>query len=97
MPPAHGRNSSTQIHSWFRPVLMTWMMSKAWRRIGRISNRNDIFPLSNENLGSAMVAGCRQRKGHNVVTARRAEGPVAAGADDQILTLVASRTVGHGR
>src|ERR1700704_2617704 len=38
-----------------------------------------------------------QREGDDEVAARRAERAVAAGADDEILTLVRSRPVGHGR
>src|SRR4029077_2512558 len=68
------------------------MMSATWTMIDRI--RSDIPFL--RNLG--VRRRCRwQSEGDDVVAARRAERTVAAGADDQILTLVGSHPVGHGR
>src|SRR5205807_8366245 len=83
---------STQIHSWLRPVLMTWTMKAAWTRSDRM--RNNILYLS--GLGPRRCAG-GEREGDQVVAARRAEAAVAAGADDEIRVLVASGAIGHGR
>jgi len=51
--------------------------------------RSDI-PFISANLWVRRRCGW-QREGDDVVAARRAERAVAAGADDEILTLVASR------
>src|SRR5437763_6857171 len=48
------------------------------------------------NLGVRRRCGW-QREGDDVVATWRAERAVAAGTDDEILTLVATHPVGHGR
>src|SRR5258705_4517242 len=68
------------------------MMSATWTMIDRI--RSDI-PFISANLWVRRRSGW-QREGDDVVAARRAVRAVAAGADDDILTLVASRPARHG-
>src|SRR5579862_5896361 len=87
-------SASTQIQIWLRPVLMTWMISSTWMMSG---SRYSSMPRILRGLGECRRSDRRQRKGHDVIAAPRAERPVAAGTDDEILTLATPGPVGHGR
>ena len=97
MAAAHRHEtSSTQIQSWFRPVLMTWTMRSTWMM--QREDQKQHWTLSPRSAtGVPRLPRLRQREGHDVVAARRTERPVAAGADDDVLALVAAGAVGHRR
>src|SRR5215831_10015729 len=69
------------------------MMKPAW-----ISS--EMMKSSDIRVSPKRLARCSCRGGqgerHDIVTARRAESAMAAGADDDILPLIAARPIGHG-
>src|SRR5580700_5935704 len=70
---------------------MTWMMRPTCTATERMRNHIRCYL---RNLGPRR-RGLGQRERHDVVPAWRAERAVAAGADDQILTLLRPGAVGH--